>query len=58
MSVDKTIIKKIPGEIIPLPKKTGQGYIDDLQARQKFELIELLERQEKLLANKYIQTCN
>ncbi|OXU23880.1 hypothetical protein TSAR_014582 [Trichomalopsis sarcophagae] len=52
MNIVKPVIKKIPGEIPPEPKKASQGYIDDLGKKQKFELIELLERQEKLLANK------
>lgn len=58
MILDKPVIKKmarkkIPGEIAPQPKKAGQGYIDDLEKKQKFELLDLLQRQEKLLANKY-----
>ncbi|KAJ8678964.1 hypothetical protein QAD02_014751 [Eretmocerus hayati] len=52
MNIVEPVIKKIPGEIPPLPKKSSQGYIDDLQKKQKFELLELLERQEKLLSNK------
>lgn len=48
----KAIIKKIPGEIPPQPKKSSQGYIDDLSNKQKFELEDLLARQEKLLSNK------
>ncbi|XP_011494132.1 PREDICTED: uncharacterized protein LOC105359277 [Ceratosolen solmsi marchali] len=54
MNIDKSVIKKIPGEIIPLPKKSSQGYIDDLQKKQKFELLELLERQEKLANKSFI----
>ncbi|XP_014219504.1 DNA-directed RNA polymerase II subunit GRINL1A [Copidosoma floridanum] len=52
MSIIKPIIKKIPGEVPPLPKKSSQGYIDDLGKKTKIELQELLERQNKLLANK------
>lgn len=48
----KGVIKKIPGNV-PLPlKKEGQGYIDDLKNKQKFQLEELLERQKKILADK------
>lgn len=47
-----TTSKKIPGEIPPLPKKSSQGYIEDLSQKQVFELQELLERQNKILANK------
>lgn len=54
MNIVNPVIKKIPGDIPPEPKKAKQGYIDDLGKKQKFELIELLERQEKLLANKYV----
>ena len=54
MNILETVHKKIPGEIVPLPRKASQGYIDDLKKKQKFELLELLERQEKLLTNKYV----
>ncbi|XP_043279736.1 uncharacterized protein Polr2M [Venturia canescens] len=46
------IIKKIPGDPVGRFKKESQGYIDNLENKQKFELQELLERQNKLLANK------
>ncbi|XP_012225703.1 DNA-directed RNA polymerase II subunit GRINL1A [Linepithema humile] len=46
------IIKRIPGDILPPSKKESQGYINDLGKKQKFELEELLERQNKILANK------
>ncbi|XP_070164232.1 DNA-directed RNA polymerase II subunit GRINL1A isoform X3 [Polyergus mexicanus] len=48
----QNIIKKIPGDIPPHSKKESQGYIEDLGKKQKFELEELLERQNKILANK------
>lgn len=50
--MSKNIIKKIPGDIPPYSKKESQGYIEDLGKKQKFELEELLERQNKILANK------
>ncbi|XP_050448596.1 DNA-directed RNA polymerase II subunit GRINL1A [Cataglyphis hispanica] len=50
--MSKNIIKKIPGDIPPHSKKESQGYIEDLEKKQKFELEELLERQNKILANK------
>ncbi|KAH0953718.1 hypothetical protein HN011_006413 [Eciton burchellii] len=51
MYLDK-VINKIPGDIPAIPKEQGQGYIDNLAKKQKFELEELLERQNKILANK------
>jgi len=48
------IIKRIPGIMPSQPKEQGQGYIDDLAKKQKFELEELLKRQNKILANKYV----
>lgn len=48
----KNIVKKIPGDLPPLSKDENQGYIGDLESKRKFELQELLERQNKLLANK------
>lgn len=48
----KQVINKIPGDLPPPFKKEHQGYIDDLEKKQKFELKELLERQNKILANK------
>lgn len=50
--MSKNIIKKIPGDIPPHSKKESQGYIEDLGIKQKFELEELVERQNKILANK------
>ncbi|XP_066582035.1 DNA-directed RNA polymerase II subunit GRINL1A [Prorops nasuta] len=51
MSENK-IFKKIPGEVLTFSKKERQGYIDSLDKKQIFELKELLERQDKILANK------
>lgn len=48
----KKVIQRVPGEIPPPSKKESQGYIEDLGKKQKFELEELLERQNKILANK------
>ena len=48
----KQVINKIPGDLPPPSKKEHQGYIDDLEKKQKFELKELLERQNKILGNK------
>lgn len=48
----QSIAKKIPGDIPPPSKKESQGYIDDLEKKPKFILEELLERQNKILANK------
>lgn len=45
------IIKKIPGEL-SANKKESQGYIDDLSKMEKYELQELLSRQNKIIANK------
>lgn len=42
---------KIPGDMLP-SKRENQGYIDDLGMRERFQLVELLERQERILANK------
>ncbi|XP_006615449.1 DNA-directed RNA polymerase II subunit GRINL1A [Apis dorsata] len=47
----KKIINKIPGNLPPPFKKENQGYIEDLGKKQKFELEELLERQNKILNN-------
>uniref|UniRef100_A0A1B6DJV0 DNA-directed RNA polymerase II subunit GRINL1A n=1 Tax=Clastoptera arizonana TaxID=38151 RepID=A0A1B6DJV0_9HEMI len=45
------VIKKIPG--IPCqPKSEKQGYIGDLSLKTKLELLDLLDRQEKLLNNR------
>lgn len=46
------IIRRIPGEIPPQPKESKQGFIDDLSKKEKFELVDLLARQNKLLSNK------
>ncbi|OAD59731.1 hypothetical protein WN48_08526 [Eufriesea mexicana] len=48
----KKVINKIPGDLPPLSKKESQGYIEDLRNKQKNELEELLERQNKILSNK------
>ncbi|XP_015191431.1 PREDICTED: uncharacterized protein LOC107074471 [Polistes dominula] len=48
----KKIIKKVPGDLPPPTKKENQGYIDNLANKSKIELEEILERQNKLLANK------
>lgn len=48
----KRIIKKIPGDIPPPAKKENQGHIDNLANKSKIELEELLDRQNKILANK------
>ncbi|XP_011299986.1 DNA-directed RNA polymerase II subunit GRINL1A [Fopius arisanus] len=50
MSLDK-IIKKIPGEV-PVSRREGQGFVDDLESKTNIEVRDLLERQDKLLANK------
>ncbi|CAL1688413.1 unnamed protein product [Lasius platythorax] len=50
--MSKNVIKKIPGDIPPYSKKESQGYIENLGEKQKFELEELLERQNKMFANK------
>ena len=46
------VIKKIPGEIQPLPKQSSQGHIERLNEKNTFEIEELLDRQNRLLANK------
>lgn len=51
----KKIINKIPGNLLPPFKKENQGYIEDLGKKQKFELEELLERQNKILSNKQVK---
>ncbi|CAL7946055.1 unnamed protein product [Xylocopa violacea] len=48
----KKIINKIPGDLPSPPKKENQGYIEDLGKKSKFELEELLQRQDKILSNK------
>lgn len=48
----KKVINKIPGDLPPPSKKESQGYLEDLRSKQKFELEELLQRQNKILANK------
>jgi hypothetical protein len=48
----KKIIKRIPGNIPnPFPREK-QGYIEDLSLKTKSELLEIIERQDKLLTNK------
>jgi hypothetical protein len=51
MSYD-SVIKKIPGNIPAPSDREKQGYIEDLSLKTKAELLELIERQDKLLANK------
>jgi len=46
------VIKKIPGNVPPPTGREKQGYIEDLSLKTKAELLELIERQDKLLANK------
>lgn len=53
----KKIIKKIPGDIPPPTKKENQGHIEDLANKSKIELEELLDRQNKMLTNKWV-VCN
>jgi len=48
----ETVIKKIPGNIPALSGHEKQGYIEDLSLKTKAELLELVERQDKLLSNK------
>ncbi|CAB0043117.1 unnamed protein product [Trichogramma brassicae] len=52
--IKKPFLKKIPGEIPPQPKKANQGYIENLASKKKVEIEELLDRQNKLLANNFI----
>jgi hypothetical protein len=46
------IIKRIPGNIPETSRREKQGYIEDLSLKTKAELLELIERQDKLLTNK------
>lgn len=46
------VINRIPGDLQAPSKKENQGYVDDLGKKEKFELEELLERQNKILANR------
>jgi hypothetical protein len=46
------VIKNIPGNIPPPSGREKQGYIEDFSLKTKAELLELLERQDKFLANK------
>lgn len=48
----KKVINKVPGDLPPPSRKENQGYIENLGSKQKFELEELLERQNKILSNK------
>lgn len=48
----KKIIKRIPGNIPEPSRREKQGYIQDLNLKTKAELLELIERQDKLLTNK------
>lgn len=45
----KTMSKKIPGLLPPMPKDQK---VEKLDQKLKVELVELLERQEKMLSNK------
>ncbi|XP_029040741.2 DNA-directed RNA polymerase II subunit GRINL1A [Osmia bicornis bicornis] len=47
-----TVLHKIPGDLPPIPKQEHQGYIDDMGKLKKFQLEEILERQNKILNNK------
>ncbi|PSN31549.1 hypothetical protein C0J52_26230 [Blattella germanica] len=49
--LQKKIIKRIPGKLLGPPPQENQGYIDDLSKKLKPELLEILDRQDKLLAN-------
>lgn len=49
--INGTIIKKIPGKLLT-DKTQKDGYIGDLSTMKKPQLLDLLERQNKLLANK------
>ena len=51
----ETVIKKIPGNIPALSGHEKQGYIEDLSLKTKAELLELVERQDKLLSNKWVK---
>ena len=48
----RKVISKVPGDLLPPSRKENQGYIENLGSKQKFELEELLERQNKILSNK------
>jgi hypothetical protein len=48
----KKIIKRIPGKISEPSPREKQGYIENLSLKTKPELLELISRQNKLLANK------
>ena len=45
--------KKTPLEFATHEPLFRQGHVGDLQTKSRIEVIELLERQEKLLANRY-----
>lgn len=49
---NQKVIKRIPGNIPAPSGREKQGYIEDLSLKTKAELLELIERQDKLLANK------
>lgn len=51
-NMTNSINKKIPGDLPTIPRKEGQGYVEDLKKLQKFELEDLLERQNNLLSRK------
>jgi hypothetical protein len=46
------IIKRIPGNTPQTSRREKQGYIEDLNLKTKAELLELIERQNKLLCNR------
>ncbi|XP_069697850.1 DNA-directed RNA polymerase II subunit GRINL1A [Periplaneta americana] len=48
----KKIIKRIPGNLLEPSPREKQGFIEDLGQKSKAELLELIERQDKLLENK------
>jgi hypothetical protein len=48
----KTIIKRIPGNVPEPSRREKQGYVEDLSLKTKAELLELVERQDNLLAKK------
>lgn len=48
----RKVVNKIPGDLPPPRRKENEGYITDLGKKQKFELEELLNRQNRLISNK------
>lgn len=47
----ETVIKKVPGTLLPLPKEKDV-YMGDLFKKSIADLKELLERQNRILSNK------